>query len=146
MARRGRAVALSDLPLTPRRHGLRRGGLHGRRPRIRDARELRFTRRCGARTRSQAADGPRPVPYVDRAPVVPRAPGPVHLVGTRRTGEQLGRVFWWPGMVTRPLRARPRLVPALVLPRAARSRLAQPRRRARDAGRAALLAPPRCRR
>ena len=34
----------------------------------------------GARARAEAADGPGPLPHVDRAPVVPRASGLVHLV------------------------------------------------------------------
>ena len=41
VARRGRALAVADLPVADARHGLRRGRLQGRRPGVRHARGLR---------------------------------------------------------------------------------------------------------
>src|SRR6185437_789174 len=130
---RRRALALADLPLPARRLRLRRLRLHGRRPELRDALGLRRARRVRAPPRPASAARLRRVPYVDRAPVVPQAPGPVHLVAGRRAAEQLGRGLRRPGV--EPGRAQRPLVPALVLPRAAGSRLAQPGGGRRDAGR-----------
>ena len=76
----------------------------------------------------------RAVPHVDRAPVVPRAPralrrGPT-ATGRRTTGAR--RSAGRPGRATRDSGA---LVPALVLSRAARPRLAQPDGRRRRSAR-----------
>ena len=81
----------------------------------------------------ERADGHRALPHLDRAPLVPRAPGLVHL---GRPAQQLGDRLRRLGLGA----ARRPLLPALVLSRAARPRLAQPGGRRRDAGRAALLA------
>src|SRR5690606_30491528 len=76
-------------------------------------------RRGRARARPEAAAGPRAVPHVDRARVVPRPSRALHLVAGRRPAQQLARHVRRSGLVAGP--ARPRLVPALVLSPAARS-------------------------
>ena len=63
-------------------------------------------------------------PHLDRAPVVPRAPRPLRLGRRRRAAEQLARLVRRAGLDPRP--GERALVPALLLPRAARPRLAQP--------------------
>ena len=63
-----------------------------------------------------------PEPHLDRAPLVPRAPRLVR-VGRRRPAEQLGRRVRRAGL--EPRRAQRALVPALLLSRAARPRLAR---------------------
>src|ERR687898_178846 len=70
--------------------------------------------------------------HFDRAPLVPRASGLVHLVGR---SEQLVLRIRRPGVE----QARRALLPALVLSRAGRRRLAQSRAGGRHAGRTALL-------
>ena len=96
------------------------------------------------------ADGPRAVPHVDRARLVPRASRLVHLGGLgRQAAEQLDVGIRRARVGARPFHRA--LVPALVLSGAARPRLAQARRRRGDAGRGAVLdrarggrLPPRC--
>ena len=84
------------------------------------------------------------MPHLDRAPVVSRASRLLRVVRPRRPAEQLALDLRRAGLVARP--ARPRLVPALLLSRAARPGLAQPRGRRGVRRRAALLAGPRRRR
>ena len=91
---------------------------------------LRRARGGGARARAGRAARPRALPHLDRAPVVPRAPRLVHLGAT--TPNNWMAAFGGPAWS--PLRRA--LVPALVLSRAARPRLAQPGGRGGDAGRA----------
>src|SRR5204863_9955873 len=91
-----------------------------------------------ARARPEGALRRRAVPHVDRARVVPRAPRLVRVVAGRRPGQQLARGVRRPRMVTR--RGRWALVPAFLLPGAARPGLAQPRRARGLRRRAALLA------
>ena len=131
--RRGRALAVADLPVADGRLRLRRLRLHRRRPRLRLPRRLRRARGRGARARPGRAARHRPLPHVDRAPLVPRAPRLVHL---GRRAEQLALGVRRLGLVA----ARRALLPPLVLPRAAGPRLAQPRGRGRHAGRVPLLA------
>ena len=76
--------------------------------------------------------------HVDRAPLVPRASGLVHLVAGRRAAEQLG--LGLRRARVGPRRAQRTLVPALVLSGAGRPRLAQPGGGGGDAGRRPLLA------
>ena len=57
----------------------------GRRPGLRRPRRVRRAGRGGPRARPRPADGHRALPHVDRAPLVPRAPGLVHLGETSRT-------------------------------------------------------------
>src|SRR5205085_2083082 len=97
-----------------------------------------------ARTRPPTAHGPGAVPHVDRAPLVSGASGLVHLARRRPPAEQLGGGLRRLGLDAR--RAHGPVVPALLLPGAARPRLAQPRGGRGDAGRDALLAGPRGRR
>ena len=100
-ARRRRDLALADLPVADGRRRLRRRRLRGRRPAVRDARRRRRADRRGPRARAAGAARRRPVPHVDRAPVVPRAPRLVRLVGPRRAAEQLARDVRRAGVVAR---------------------------------------------
>jgi len=77
-------------------------------------------------------------------PWLPRPSRLVHLVAGRRPAEQLDRDVRTPGMVARPVR--PRLVPALVLSRAAGPRLARTRCAGGDGLGRSVLAEPRRRR
>ena len=89
--RRGRVLALADLPLAARRLRLRRLDYTAVDPVVRDARRLRRSSSREAHERGlQRAARPRPLAHLDRAPVVPRAPRPVRLVAGRRAAEQLG--------------------------------------------------------
>ena len=83
----------------------------------------------GARPRHPGPDGPGGLAHLDRAPVVPRAPRLLRLGRRPGAAEQLGRLLRRPDLDPRP-RQRPAL-PALLLPRAARPRLAQSRACAR---------------
>ena len=65
-----------------------------------------------------------PQPHLDRASLVPRASRLVHLVAGRRAAEQLGLGLRRARL--EPRRAERALVPAFLLPGAARPRLAQP--------------------
>ena len=113
---------------------LRRLRLPGRRPGLRHARATSTRSSRAAHERGlRGAARHRALPHLDRAPVVPRAPGLVHL---GRPAQQLAL-----GLRRRGLgAARRALLPALLLSRAARPRLAQPGGRGRDAGGAPLLA------
>ena len=85
VAGRGRALAVADLSVSDARLRVRRGQLRGRRPGVRLARRVRQPGGGGARARAARAARPRAVPHVDRAPVVRRASGLVHLARTLRT-------------------------------------------------------------
>ncbi len=136
LAGSGRALAVADLSLAAGRLRLRRLGLHGGGPGVRQPLRLRRAHRGGARARPEAPARHRALPHVGRAPVVSRAPRLVHL---GRSSQQLAVGLRWHGLG----KARRAVLPALLLPRAARPRLAQPRGDRGDAGRLALLARPR---
>ena len=136
-ARRRRDLALAVLSVAVRRRRLRRLRLPRRRPAPRHGRRRPGARRGGPRPRHRAPARPRPVSHVDRASMVSQAPRP-YVWAT--PAQQLAGGVRRPGMDEgRRHRA---LVPALVLPRAARPRLAEPGRRRGDAGRHPVLARP----
>ena len=99
--------------------------LRGGRPGLRRPRRLRRADRRLPRARHPRADGPRPLPHLDRAPLVPRAPRLVRVGRRRAPPNNWLATFGGPGL--EPRRAQRALVPALLLSRAARPRLAQPR-------------------
>jgi len=144
--RRRRALALADLSLAARGLRLRRLRLHRNRPAVRDDGRLRRARRGRPRARAACAARRRPVSHLDRAPLVPTAPRPVHLVAGRRAPEQLGLGLRRAGVESRRGESGGRWVPALVLSGAAGPELAEPRGRRGNAGRRPLLARPRRRR
>ena len=73
-ARRGRRLALADLPLAAGRRRLRHQRLRERRPHLRHPGRPRRADRRAARPRDQAGHGPRGQPHQRRAPVVRRVP------------------------------------------------------------------------
>ena len=73
-ARRGRRLALADLPLAPGRRRLRHQRLRERRPHLRHPGRPRRAHRRAARPRDQAGHGPRGQPHQRRAPLVRRVP------------------------------------------------------------------------
>ena len=138
--RRGRALAVADLPVADGGLRLRRVRLHGRRPRLRRPRRLRRAGGGGARARPRACCWTS-CPATPRSSTPGSASTPTGTSG-RDAAEQLVVGVRRVGLDP----ARRALVPALVLSRAARPRLAQPRGGGGDAGRVALLARPRRRR
>ena len=88
VARRRRHLAEPDLPVAERRLGLRRGRLHRRPSRPRNARRRRPARRRGRAAWDPRAARPRPEPHLRPASMVPRAARALRLVGrgTRTTG------------------------------------------------------------
>ena len=127
-ARRRRGLAVAVLPLPDGRLRLRRLRSLRCRPALRHARRLRRAGAGSTPPRAPADPRLRPEPHLDRAPVVPRAPGALPLArrdagrAADELGQQLRRIRLGVGRAARRL-VLPRL-PA----RAAGPGLAQPGR------------------
>ena len=150
-----------DLRLPAGRQRLRHQRLPGHRPHLRDAGGLRRAGRAGARARHTHRHGPRGQPHLRRAPLVRRVPlleglRQARLVlvaaGARGHGrgrarcraDQLAVVLQRPRLGAR--RGHRRVLPAPVLPQAARPELGEPRGARGGLRDDALVAGPRGRR
>ncbi len=128
-ARRGRTVAVADLPVAAGRQRLRHQRLPRHRPGVRLAGGLRPPPPAGPRARHEARDGPRRQPHLRRAPVVRREPllarePQARLVLVARRAQQLDlRVL---RLGVGPRRADRPVLPAPVQPQAARPQLGEP--------------------